>query len=179
MPATSRTAARLQAARTTSDELSSRLTEGEGLGTAERSYVPSEEVSDLIQRHQNHFPELEAGAEELLRKAKLQTDDLYPGLIRHLEKEHGNTVQIARTEAERGTLRRYDPDRKVLTLSELLPTRSRTFALAYQLGILTQHRRLEALASDGAYLTTEESRTLARVALANWKTTEDILGWHE
>jgi len=157
-----------QASRTGADELSSRLTEGEGLGNAERSYVPSEEVSDLIQRHNNHFPELEAGAEELLRRAKLQTDDLYPGLIRHLEKEHGITVQIARTEAERGTLRRYDPDRKLLTLSELLPTRSRTFALAYQIGILTQHKRLEALASDTAYLTTEESRTLARVALANY-----------
>lgn len=154
-------------ARSTADDLSSRISEGEDGSSANRSHMPSEEVSDLIQRHMNYFAELESGAESLVKKAKLVVDDLYPGLIRHLEREHGVTVHIARGGAERGTLRRYEPDKKILTLSELLPTRSRTFQLAYQVGLLEQHKALDTLAAD-TYLTTGESRSLATVALANY-----------
>ncbi len=154
-----------QASRAAADQLSSRLSDGEDF--VDRSHVPSEEVSDLIQRHMNHFPELEDSAAELIARAKLTTDDLYPGLIRHLERSHGVKVQIAAWGDEKGTLRRYDPERKLLTLSELLPTRSRTFQLAYQLGLLTLEPRLAKLESD-PYLTTPESRSLARVALANY-----------
>jgi predicted transcriptional regulator len=63
-------------------------------------------------------------------------------------------------------LRRFDPDRRVLTLSELLPTRSRNFELAATIGLLTQTRAIDELLADAA-LTTDASRTLARVALAN------------
>jgi len=155
-----------QSSRAAADELSTRLSDREELGRS-RSHLPSEEVSDFIQRHMNHFPELEAGAEELCARARLVTEDLYAGLVRHLEAAHGVTVHIARSSAERGTLRRYDSARKVLTLSELLPTRSRTFQLAYQACMLGQHAVLERLSAD-TYLTTAESRTLARVALANY-----------
>ena len=154
-------------ARSTADDLSSRISEGEGTGALDRSSVPSEEVSDLIQRHMNHFADLEAGAESLMKKGKLVIDDLYPGLIRHLEREHGVTVQIARTGAERGTLRRYEPAKKTLTLSELLPTRTRTFQLAYQVALLEQHQTIDALVKD-TYLTTDDARALATVALANY-----------
>ena len=164
-----------QAARATADDLSSRLSDGEEMGelgresasTASRAHLPSEEVSDLVQRRSNHFPELETAAEELAARAGLRTDDLYPGLVRYLEAEHGIGVQIARWGSERGVLRRYDPDKKTLYLSELLPTRSRTFQLAHQVGLLTQGHALERLALD-ARLTTDESRALAKVALANY-----------
>jgi predicted transcriptional regulator len=55
----------------------------------------------------------------------------------------------------------------VLALSELLPTRSRAFQLAYQIGLLSQHARIDKLSQD-ASLTTPESRALSRVALANY-----------
>jgi predicted transcriptional regulator/DNA-binding XRE family transcriptional regulator len=154
-----------QASRTAADDLTSRITEGEEL--VDRSHLPSEEVSDLVQRHMNHFPDLEDAAAELIARAKLTTEDLYPGLIRHLEKSQGIKVQIVPWGEEKGRLRRYDPERKLLILSELLPTRSRTFQLAYQLGILTLRENLDKLIGD-PYLTTNESRTLARVALANY-----------
>ncbi|WP_394820771.1 short-chain fatty acyl-CoA regulator family protein [Pendulispora albinea] len=157
-----------QSMRESADSLSSRLTEGEqDLTGVERSSIPSEEVSDLLQTYMNHFPELETGAEELWAKAKLGLDDLYTPLVRYLEKQLGVQVRIARGEAERGTLRRFDADRKILSLSELLPTRSRQFQLAHQIGLLTQKARLDAIASDPR-LTTDESRALARIALANY-----------
>jgi predicted transcriptional regulator/DNA-binding XRE family transcriptional regulator len=169
-----------QAARSSADDLSSRLSDGEELveraaeGEGQEpprrtpaAHLPSEEVTDLIQRCSNHFPELEAAAEDLAARAKLTSDDLYPGLIRHLENELGIQVQIARWGSERGVLRRFDPHRKLLVLSELLPTRSRTFQLAHQIAVLAHGSVLDRITTD-ARLTTEESRGLARVSLANY-----------
>ncbi len=155
-----------QGTRQSTENLSAQLSEDQEFTGVDLSKLPSEQVSDLIQRHMNHFPELEAGAEQLWRDARLEGEELYPTLVRYLEKEHGVQVRIARG-GERGTLRRFDPARRVLTLSELLPTRSRQFQLAHQIGLLTQRAVLEKLVSD-SQLTTHESRALARVALANY-----------
>ncbi len=156
-----------RAAKATADDLSSRIAEGDE-GAVSPSQLPSEEVSDFIQRHSNHFPSLETGAEELAARGKLQTEEIYPGLVRHLERELGISVQIARTGKGRETLRRFDPEHKVLTLSELLPTRSRTFQLAYQIGMLTQRTAIDALVERDTYLTTDASKALARIALGNY-----------
>jgi len=129
--------------------------------------VPSEEVSDYVQRASNHFPLLETAAEELAARAKLTSEDLYAGLIRFLERDLGVAVQIAHWEALPGVLRRYDPDRKTLTLSELLPTRSRTFQLAHQIAIITWGELLERHAVEGRF-SSLEARVLAKVALANY-----------
>jgi predicted transcriptional regulator/DNA-binding XRE family transcriptional regulator len=156
-----------ESARKSAESLASRLSDNEDLRGINLTSVPPEEVNDLIQRHMNHFPELEAGAEELWKKARLDSEELYAGLIHHLEKELGVQVRIARTGDERGTLRRYDPDRKILTLSELLPTRGRIFQLAHQIGLLTQRSVLDRIVND-PHLTTPDSKALARVALANY-----------
>jgi predicted transcriptional regulator/transcriptional regulator with XRE-family HTH domain len=154
-----------QEARATSDNLSSRLTDGEIAGV-DRLHMPNEEVSDLIQQRMNYFPEIEEGAEALCHDARLSTDDLYPGLIRYLERQ-GIQVKVARWGTEPGTLRRYDEAERTLVLSELLPTRSRTFQLAHQIGLMTQRAKIDAIVGD-ARLTTSDSRALARVALANY-----------
>jgi transcriptional regulator with XRE-family HTH domain len=109
--------------RQASEELASRLDDGaeDGAGM-DASLLPSEEVNDLIQKHMNYFPELEDGAEELWRKARLDAEELYAGLVRYLDKQHGVHVRIARGGAERGVLRRFDAEKRILTLSELLPT---------------------------------------------------------
>lgn len=151
-------------ARSSADDLSTRLSEEDGV---DRSRIPSEEVTDLVQRHGNYFPELEAGAEALWRGASLDTELLQAGLIRCLERDHGVTVEIARHQTAQGVLRRYDKNRRKLVLSELLPTRSRAFQLAFQLGTLTQTTVLDRVTED-PYLTTRDSRALARIALANY-----------
>jgi len=156
----------LKTQREASDALASRLDGEEGSGV-DRSQLPSEEVNDLVQKHKNHLPELEEAAEELWKKARFDAEELYPGLLRYLDKQHGIHVRIARGEAERGILRRFDAEKKLLTLSELLPTRSRTFQVAHQIALLTQHARIDRLVAD-AHLTSDESRGLARVALANY-----------
>src|SRR5216684_9187602 len=79
------------------ESLASRIIAGqEGVGGVDRAQVPSEEVNDLLQKHNNHFPELEQGAEELSRKARLDQGQLAAGLARYLEKTYGAEVRIAR-----------------------------------------------------------------------------------
>jgi len=153
--------------RESSEELASRLTGGEESAGADRSQLPSEEVNDLVQKHMNYIPELEEGADEVWRKARLDAEELQTGLVRYLDKQHGVHVRIARGGAERGVLRRFDAEKKILTLSELLPTRSRIFQLAHQIALLTQHAKIDRIVADG-HLTSDESRALSRVALANY-----------
>ncbi len=154
-------------ARESVESLSSKLSEGEELAGIDTSMLPSEQVSDFIQRQMNHFPEIEDGAEALWRDAKLGGEDLYASLMRYLERELEVQVRIARTENERETLRRYDPERRVLTLSELLPTRGRVFQLAHQIALLVRRDLLDRLVDD-PILMSDEARALGRVALANY-----------
>lgn len=155
------------AARGSASDLASRMAgAGEGLGV-ELSRLPSEEVSALIERHGNHFPELERAAEEVFAAARLDSEGAFAGLSRYLLAQHGVEVRLVRVADERKAMRRFDPERRVLLLSEVLPPRSRRFQLAHQIGLLTQAGELDRLSRDET-LTTPESRALARVALSNY-----------
>jgi predicted transcriptional regulator len=120
-----------------------------------------------MQRRMNHFPELEEAAESLWQSANLASEELYAALTRHLEKRHQVHVKVVKWAADRKTLRRYHADRRVLQLSELLPTRARVFQLAHQVALLEHHPLLEKLTTDDR-LSSDESRALARVTLANY-----------
>ncbi len=155
------------AARESVSTLGERLSTGEGLTGMGPSRLPSEEVSDFVQRHMNHFPELEESAELLWRQAELDADDVYRGLVRYLAAVHGIRVVVVRVGEERKAMRRFDPEQGVISVSEVLPPRSRRFQLAHQVGLITQAGLLDRLTRD-AQLTTPDSRSLARVALANY-----------
>ncbi len=156
-----------QASRSSAETLTERLTEGQDLKGIEVSRLPSEEVADLIQGHMNHFPELEAGAEELWRKARLEGEDLFQALARYLEQAHGVHVRIEKVGAMRGAVRWFNPSGRELLLSEVLRRGSRNFQLAYQVGLLSQSDTLDRLSND-ARLLTDTARSLCRVAMANY-----------
>lgn len=147
--------------------LAERLTGEESIHGVDPSRLPSEEVTDLIQRHMNHFPELEEGAEILWRQAELDAEDVYRGLVRYLAAARGIQVRVVRVADERKAMRRYDPDKRIISLSEVLPPRSRRFQLAHQVGLLTQSAALDRVVRDDS-LSTPGSRALARVAMANY-----------
>ena len=76
-------------------------------------------------------------------------------------------MKIERT-ADRGdAIRRFDPEKRILYLSEVLRRGSRNFHLAYQVGLETQHPALDRYAAD-PLLTSDAARALARVLLANY-----------
>lgn len=135
--------------------------------TIDLASLPTEQVNDLLQRHENHFPALEEAAERLRRDASIQDDDRYQRMATWLSEMHGVGIQWVPVESSQTVVRRFDPDRRVLYLSHVLAPRSRHFQLAHQLGLLVARDLLEELTAD-ARLTTDDARRLARVALANY-----------
>jgi predicted transcriptional regulator/transcriptional regulator with XRE-family HTH domain len=157
-----------QEARKRAENLAFHLAEDDATGQASTHLVePLDEISAVIQRHGNYFPELEAGAEAIGRRVGLDPTDIGAGLVHLLRREHGIEVEIRKVGELGGAIRRYSPERKLLELSEVLRRGSRNFQLAYVLGLLTQGELLDRFAADPR-LSHEGSRTLCRVALSNY-----------
>ena len=137
--------------------------DGEAPGTA----IPSEEVTDFIQRRGTHFPELEEAAERLWVEHGLALFTLQQDLVKLLGERFAVDVEIAPAESMAGLLRAYNPLTRRLRLSELLPLPSRVFQLAYQIAFLGFRREIEAIVSGGKF-STPEGDALAASALANY-----------
>lgn len=157
-----------RASRESASSLASQVSEGlAGGGDGPPASLPSEEVSDLIQRHQNYFPDLEDAADMLWKVARLDGRDLFSGLVAYLDSVHGIEVRVEKEAAIRPYVRRFDPDAHVLHLSETLAPRSRNFQIAHQVGLLDSSKVLTRVSRD-ASLSAPGSRAMCRVALANY-----------
>src|SRR5262249_10881779 len=128
------------------------------------AHLPSEEVSDVIQHNVNFFPELEEAADEVLRRGAFDRSDMFRSLAQHARESHCVTVELTPVSRDRGAVvRRFDPERRTLALSEVLPPWSRQFQVAHQIGLLDARPVIDAiLARSENLLTTPESATLCR-----------------
>ncbi len=133
----------------------------------DRGRLASEQVSDCLERNQNHFPTLEEHAERVWSDAQLLGEDLFGQLARYLEREHGVRVRIRTVEEMQGAVRRFDAGSGELHLSEVLRRGSRNFQLAQQIGLLSASTTLDELSRD-PLLTAPGSRQLSRIALAGY-----------
>jgi predicted transcriptional regulator/transcriptional regulator with XRE-family HTH domain len=143
------------------------LDDSQELGNLDRARLSSEQVSDFIQRHGNYFPTLETEADRLLADSGGDGEDLFGRLTRYLERTHGVRVRTVTVGEMRGAVRRFDPERRELQLSEILRRGSRNFQLGVQAALLGSSRALDALTVDPK-LPSDESRSLARIALAGY-----------
>ena len=143
------------------------VAQGGDVAPTQSARYPTEEVSDLLQQHLNYFPDLEEGAEALRKEIDPDNDSLFVALASYLERTKGVRVRVEQTGRMGSALRRYDPESQILYLSEVLRRGSRHFQLAHQTGLLTQQYALDKIATD-PILTSDESRALCRVALANY-----------
>ena len=137
--------------------------EGEGQPAA----LPSEEVTELLQRRLNYLPELEEAAETLWVDNGLALYTLQQDLVKVLAQKFAVDVEIVAAASMPGVLRSYNPLTRRLALSEMLPASSRTFQLAHQIAFLGYRREVEAAVSGGKF-STPEADALARSALANY-----------
>jgi predicted transcriptional regulator/DNA-binding XRE family transcriptional regulator len=156
-----------RSARQSTQDLAESLTDEVVENSAQLSRSPIEEVSDLIQHHMNYFPELENGAEALVREADLDSESLFTGLVHYLQRAAHVEVRLEQAGSMQSAVRRYDPVNKVLLLSEVLRRGSRNFQLAHQVGLLTQGHVIDKIVED-PLLMSDESRATCRVALANY-----------
>ncbi|HEX4440027.1 MAG TPA: short-chain fatty acyl-CoA regulator family protein [Thermoanaerobaculia bacterium] len=146
--------------------VASKVSEGGELTGIDPARLPSEEVSDVLQENQNYFPDIEDAAERIAREAGLERPDVYPGLVRDLEREGISVAVVPQADARR-TMRAYDPQRRRIELSEQLSPHARAFQLAHQIGLLRLSDEFERIVRRSR-LTTPDSVTLCRVALASY-----------
>jgi predicted transcriptional regulator/DNA-binding XRE family transcriptional regulator len=147
--------------------LASKLYDGRDFLGLDPAHLPSEEVNDVIQNHLNYFPELEEAAEAFASSANIDRQDVFRSLAGHLEASHG--IKVVFSPAGEPAVRRYDPERRILAISEMLPSWSRSFHIAHQAGRIVAAPAIESvIARAQKNLTTPDSVMLLRVALANY-----------
>lgn len=155
------------AARASAQTIAAQALDRQDLSGVDRAGLAAEEVSDMIQRHVNHFPELEIEAERVRTDEALEDQDIFERLACYLEKNHRVSVRILEVGEMEGAVRRFDSERRELRISEVLRRGSRNFQLAHQVGLLTCSDTLDRITRD-PQLASAESRALGRVALANY-----------
>ena len=135
----------------------------EALGETSR---PVEAVRAWFYARRNHVDALDRAAEDLADELSLHRHEPHLALTGRLA-AHGVTVRIGQAEAMRGQLRRYDPERRELLLSELLGQASRRFQIGVLLASLEQEPILARLIAE-AGLEDPAAAALMRVSLANY-----------
>ncbi|HRQ80940.1 MAG TPA: ImmA/IrrE family metallo-endopeptidase, partial [Azospirillaceae bacterium] len=149
------------------ETLSEQLADRDRLHLVQSAAFPLEEVRDMFHSRNNHFPDLEEAAESLWGDARLEHGDLYRGLVDWLLHEHGVRVKLVPAEVMVNAVRRFDRHGKRVLLSEMLAPSARVFQLAGQLALL-RHRDMMTRIVEGANLSGDEARRLARIGLANY-----------
>ncbi len=147
--------------------LAERVADRDKLQLLQTKAFPLEEVRDFLQAQGNHFPDLEVAAEGLWRDAGLDGEDLYRGLVEHLQRRHQVKVKRMPIEVMGHALRRFDLHSRRLLLSELIVPQARAFQLAVTIARLEHGRLIDAIV-DEANFSGDEARGLARIGLANY-----------
>jgi predicted transcriptional regulator/DNA-binding XRE family transcriptional regulator len=147
-----------RAYRQTHERLAS-LDEALGREDAQLQPSPWEEVRDFFHYCDNYIDAVDRAAEHF---ANMLKGDLRGALVARL-RERGVAVETART----SSLRAYDAERKLLTLSNLVPPETQTFQLLVQVALLRQNDLLEATL-DLARFQSDAARAIAKLGLANY-----------
>lgn len=139
----------------------------ESPGLARMQNSPIDAARDFFQAELNHFPGLEDHAETLWQRAKLDANALYATLVRYLETAHTLKVQLMPASIMGSMIRRHDPHRGRVLLSEMLPPSSRNFQLACEIALLEHQAAIDGIL---ARLSTpdEDARALVRIGLVNY-----------
>ena len=129
--------------------------------------IPSEEVTDFMQRRMNYFPDLEAAAERLWQDNDLSIHSLHQDLIALLRSRYAVTVEVRPAETMPGRFRHFDRLARRLEISEMLAPSSRIFQIAHQVAYLGCHELLDSIVAEGGF-SSEPAAALMRTALANY-----------
>jgi predicted transcriptional regulator/transcriptional regulator with XRE-family HTH domain len=136
---------------------------GIALPSGRRIMLPTEEARDFFQDSGNHFPTLEALAEQVAAQCDASSAGLDRAIAERLARAHAVRVRVGPLD----TLRRYEPETRVLDLSETMRRETRAFHLAFQLMLLEARELVDTLA-DAASPSTPEAADLIRVGLLNY-----------
>jgi predicted transcriptional regulator/transcriptional regulator with XRE-family HTH domain len=145
-----------RAYRQTHERLAS-LDEALGREGAEMTPSPWEEVRDFFHYCDNYIDAVDRAAERFAGQGAVMEAAARVLADRGVRTEN----------ADAATLRAYDPEARLLTLSSRAADPTRRFQLLHQVALLTQEPLLEATL-DLARFQTEAARAIAKIGLANY-----------
>lgn len=143
-----------------------------GSGTGSIS-MPHEEVRDYFYQRQNYLHELDTAAEDLTIRMRMHRAELSRELSDRLTMVHGVHI-IRRIDLGDTVLHRYDPASRTLEISNHLSSGQQVFKMATELAYLEFGNLIDKLVDEGKF-TSEESRKLARLGLANYFAAATVL----
>ncbi|MFJ9624470.1 short-chain fatty acyl-CoA regulator family protein [Streptomyces sp. NPDC101181] len=146
-----------------------------GGGGAELPRSPHEEIREFFYRRQNYLHEADLAAEELAAEIGVRPGEVVRALSARLSERHGirlvtapdGTGRPASRAADTGRLHHYDPDTRVLHLSNRLRPGQQAFRMATQLALLEHGREISRLASED-FDEGSAPWPLARIGVANY-----------
>ena len=149
---------------------------GSGLGRGSIS-MPHEEVRDYFYERQNYLHELDTAAEDLTVRMRMHRASLAEELAERLTRVHGVHV-VKRIDLGDTVLHRFDPVTKKLEIGAHLSSGQYVFKLATELAYLEFGDLIDAMVAEGVF-TSAESRTLARLGLANYFAAATVLPYRQ
>jgi predicted transcriptional regulator/DNA-binding XRE family transcriptional regulator len=126
-----------------------------------------DEVRDYFNQRHNHIAELDEAAEAIFADSQLAIGDVATRLAQRLNTRHGVRLQIASADDSELSKRRYDAETRTLRLPDHLRPGQQAFQMAVQLVELEIGELLDSLIANAKF-TSDESRRLARIGLANY-----------
>lgn len=151
-----------------------RYSDGSGSGSIT---MPHEEVRDYFYERQNYLHELDTAAEDLTARMRMHSGDLAAELTNRLTNVHGVRV-VRRIDLGETVLHRYDPATKTLEVSNHISRGQQVFKMAAELAYLECGDLVDKLVDEGRF-TSDESRTLARLGLANYFAAATVLPYRQ
>jgi XRE family transcriptional regulator, fatty acid utilization regulator len=155
-----------------------RYSDGSGSSSGSGSItMPHEEVRDYFYERQNYLHELDTAAEDLTVRMRMHRAGLAEELAERLTRVHGVHV-VKRIDLGDTVLHRFDPVTKKLEIGAHLSSGQYVFKLATELAYLEFGDLIDAMVDEGVF-TSAESRTLARLGLANYFAAATVLPYRQ
>jgi predicted transcriptional regulator/transcriptional regulator with XRE-family HTH domain len=124
-------------------------------------------IHDFFRNHSNYFHRLEVEAEQLRVEEPCEADDIYAVLKARLAKKHRISVRRKAVEEMTQALRVYDPDERIIYLSEALDHRNRVFQVTHVLCLVEFQNLLDELTANSG-IPKGPRLTRCHVELANY-----------
>ncbi|MGV6800294.1 MAG: helix-turn-helix domain-containing protein [bacterium] len=128
---------------------------------------PLEESRAFLKQHNNYFDMIDRAAEAMAQDMRLIEKGPWQALTERALDLHGLKVRVLPEAIMHGTLRRHDPHRREISLSESLDAASRHFQLALQLVFIELKSRIDTTLDTGKF-SSENGRRISRLTLANY-----------
>jgi len=131
--------------------------------------LPVEIVSDFLQDNKNYFDNLERIAESIRNKIYFEEGHRTIGhsLIQYLMQEHNTKTKVVSTDEDEKSIKKFDKNKRILFLSEMLTYSARNFHLAYQIAYFDGYEIIDKIIEDNK-IYSEEVISLLKISLLNY-----------